>query len=82
MSSNVYTARFMEKIPRTPLRQHIESLHEMAHWCGIYGSALEMFEHHLYVIARATAEPPVYGNAVVPPPPPFTIRIKTKKTGA
>jgi hypothetical protein len=76
------TVHFMQSVPRTPVRQHIEYLHQMAYLGGIYGDALSVFEHHLYAIAVATAEPPVYGSAVVPPPPPFTIRIKTKKTGA
>lgn len=74
MSNNAHTAKFMAKVPATPLRQHIEYLHTMAYYGGIYGSALEMFEHHLYAIAVATAEPPEYrlpkyGNAVVPPMP-------------
>lgn len=51
MSSNVYTAKFMEKVPLSPVRLHIERLHEMAYFGGIYGSALEMVEHHLYSIA-------------------------------
>lgn len=69
MSTNARTARFMQSVPRTPLRQHIEYLHEMGHWAGIYGSAMDMFEHHLHAIAVATAEPLRYGNAVVPPSP-------------
>lgn len=60
MSGNIYTAKFMQRIPPTPLARHIESLHEMAYWSGIYGSALEMFEHHLHAIAVFSAERPEY----------------------
>jgi hypothetical protein len=66
MAGNIYTANFMLKIPRTPMARHIESMHEMAYWSGIYGSALEMFEHHLMAIAVFSAEPPEYR---LPPPP-------------
>lgn len=60
MSHNIYTDRFMGKIPRTPLARHIEALHTMAYLSGVHGSALEVFEHHLTAIAVFSAEPPEY----------------------
>lgn len=53
--SNAATFKFMQTVPATPLRQHIESLHAMVYHCGIYGDALAMFEHHLMSIAVFTS---------------------------